>query len=198
MHIPFRCNAVDIISGDEIIFDRGSIAIALRASTSIPTIFAPVEYNDYLLIDGGIKNNLPTDIILSMGAESIIAVNVSSEQKNKDDINNVLDIISSTINISNFINSSKKKKNIDILIEPKFKKINSINFEPSLMKEIRNSGKKIAYENLDAFVQLKNSTEFIKLSALSNNFKIISVNVNKNLINNNVFNNVFNKYLNKI
>ena len=60
--IPFRCNATDIISGEEIIYDKGSIAKALRISTSIPTVFTPIEDHDRLLADGGLINNLPSNI----------------------------------------------------------------------------------------------------------------------------------------
>ena len=66
--IPFRCNAFDIISGKEVILKEGSLAHALRASLSIPTIFAPVEWGDALLVDGGVANNLPVDIVKDMGA----------------------------------------------------------------------------------------------------------------------------------
>ena len=61
--IPFRCNAVDLLTGKEIIFSNGSLAKALRASSSIPSIFSPMEYNNYFLIDGGVVNNFPTDKI---------------------------------------------------------------------------------------------------------------------------------------
>ena len=52
--IPFRCNAFDIISGKEVVIKEGSLSHALRASLSIPTIFAPVEWGDALLVDGGV------------------------------------------------------------------------------------------------------------------------------------------------
>ena len=75
--IPFRCNAFDIISGKEVIIKEGSLANALRASISIPTIFAPVEWGDALLVDGGVANNLPVDIVKDMGADIILAIDVS-------------------------------------------------------------------------------------------------------------------------
>ena len=196
MYIPFRCNAVDLISGEEIIFDRGSIAIALRASTSIPTVFVPIEYNNYLLVDGGIKNNLPTDILRTMGSESIIAINVSSDLKDKDDINSIVDIISSTINLSNFKNTNKNRSFSTILIEPKFKNINSIQFEPSLMNEIKNIGKKSAYIYIDEFIKYENKKEFVKLSSINNDFTIKSVYLNNNLLNVGIINDIFNPFLN--
>ena len=76
--IPFRCNAFDILSGKEVIIKEGSLSHALRASLSIPTIFAPVEWGDRLLVDGGVANNLPVDIVKDMGADIVLAVDVSS------------------------------------------------------------------------------------------------------------------------
>ena len=81
--IPFRCNAFDIISGKEVIIKEGSLANALRASLSIPTIFAPVEWGDALLVDGGVVNNLPVDIAKEMGADIVLAIDVSSPAQTK-------------------------------------------------------------------------------------------------------------------
>ena len=75
--IPFRCNAVDLLSGQEIIFKNGSLSKALRASISIPSVFYPVKDNNLLLIDGGVSNNFPSDIAKNLGADIIIGINVS-------------------------------------------------------------------------------------------------------------------------
>ena len=90
---PFRCNAFDIISGKEVILKEGSLSHALRASISIPTIFAPVEWNDALLVDGGVINNLPVDIVKEMGAEIVLAVDVSASSKNKSELKNIYDSV---------------------------------------------------------------------------------------------------------
>jgi NTE family protein len=65
--IPFRAVATDIVNGEEVILKGGDLAIAMRASMSIPSVFKPVSYKDVLLIDGGILNNFPTDIAKKMG-----------------------------------------------------------------------------------------------------------------------------------
>ena len=87
--IPFRCNAFDIISGEEVIIKEGSLANALRASVSIPTIFSPVEWGDGLLVDGGVVNNLPVNIVKEMGADIVLAVDVSTPALTKGNIKNI-------------------------------------------------------------------------------------------------------------
>ena len=76
--IPFRCNATDIISGEEYIFNKGSLAKSLRVSTSIPTIFSPIEYENKLLVDGGLINNIPTNL-----AENLNVVSYNIDDVNK-------------------------------------------------------------------------------------------------------------------
>ncbi len=60
--IPFRAVTTDIINGKEVILDRGSLALAMRASMSIPGVFSPIRYKNTLLVDGGLLNNFPADI----------------------------------------------------------------------------------------------------------------------------------------
>jgi len=75
--IPFRCNAIDLLSGQEIVFQSGSVAKAIRASMSFPVFFEPFFYKKMLLVDGGLCNNLPVNIALREGSEKILAVNVN-------------------------------------------------------------------------------------------------------------------------
>jgi NTE family protein len=63
---PFRCVATDIVSGKQVVFEQGSLAEALRSTMSIPGAFAPVVDKDRVLVDGGLVNNLPTDVVKQM------------------------------------------------------------------------------------------------------------------------------------
>ena len=75
--IPFACVATDIKTGREIDIRHGSVPTAMRASMAIPGVFSPVAMNNYLLVDGGLVNNFPADLIKEMGADIIIGVEVS-------------------------------------------------------------------------------------------------------------------------
>ncbi len=74
--IPVSVVATDYITGQPVIFNRGNVLDALRASISIPGVFTPVHYEDTLLIDGGVSNPLPVDVVKRMGAGLTIAVNL--------------------------------------------------------------------------------------------------------------------------
>jgi NTE family protein len=73
---PFFCPATDIRNGREVMLDRGGLALAVRASISLPVIFKPVRLRDRYLVDGGLVNPVPVDILKKHGADFIIAVNV--------------------------------------------------------------------------------------------------------------------------
>jgi NTE family protein len=77
LQIPLALVSVDLNSGQEVHFKEGSVAQALRASVSVPGLFAPVEYRGMRLVDGGLLNNLPADVVKRMGADIVIAVDVN-------------------------------------------------------------------------------------------------------------------------
>jgi len=77
LKIPLALVAVDLISGDEVVLREGSVVDAVRATISLPGVFAPVRLDNRMLVDGGILNNLPADVVRRMGAEVVIAADVS-------------------------------------------------------------------------------------------------------------------------
>jgi NTE family protein len=86
LNIPFSATTVDILKGDLYVINKGSLANAARASSSIPIIFNPLANGDRVLVDGGMIDPVPIDVARSMGADYIIAVNVLAfpEEKNKE------------------------------------------------------------------------------------------------------------------
>jgi NTE family protein len=74
--IPFRCNAVDLVSGEEVVFRSGNLAGAIRASMSFPVFFEPRKEGEMLLVDGGLADNMPTRIAVNEGFRNILAVDV--------------------------------------------------------------------------------------------------------------------------
>jgi len=92
LRVPFRALATDISTGKAVVLDKGDLALAMRASASIPSAFAPVEIDGKLLVDGGVSNNLPVGIAKQMGAERLIVVDVSTPLSTRDELRNVLSI----------------------------------------------------------------------------------------------------------
>ncbi len=83
--IPFQCTAVDLISGKTVALKKGNLALALRASMSIPLVFEPVKYGDMLLVDGGVVSNAPVCLARKMGADVVVAVDVNPPLSRKDE-----------------------------------------------------------------------------------------------------------------
>ena len=90
--IPFRAVAADISTGDAVVINHSDLALAMRASMSVPAVFNPVPYGERLLVDGGIVNNLPIDVVRDMGAELVIAVDVGSPLLKNKKLSNALAI----------------------------------------------------------------------------------------------------------
>lgn len=81
LKIPFHCVASDILSNQLIELSEGEVANAVRASSSIPLVFRPVEYNNMLLVDGGVLCRVPVQQVRDMGADVVIAVDVLDNTK---------------------------------------------------------------------------------------------------------------------
>ena len=91
--IAFACNAVDLLSGKEIMLDEGKVAEAVRASMALPAVFAPVNYEEMFLVDGGLANNAPVWIAKKMGAKRVLSIIVSKFEKvPKQELRNGFDI----------------------------------------------------------------------------------------------------------
>lgn len=119
--IPFRAIATDLVTGKPKVFDRGDLALAMRASMSVPGIIAPAEFDGMMLVDGGLVNNLPVDIARALGADIVIAVNLGTPLAKAEAITNVLGITGQMIAIlteQNVQATLATLKPTDILILP--------------------------------------------------------------------------------
>ncbi len=72
--IPFACVSADIKTGEKVVFNSGPLALGVRASMNLPGIFAPVEYRQRYLVDGGVVDYMPVDIVKEMGADWVLAI----------------------------------------------------------------------------------------------------------------------------
>ena len=130
--IPFRAVATDLVSGEEVILSAGSLPDALRASMSIPGVFAPIRLNGLLLVDGGMANNLPVSVVREMGADIIIAVDISSPLLKEEQLKSVLSV---TEQLTSFLTRRNTERQImllgpeDVLLVPDLEGFSSANFE---------------------------------------------------------------------
>jgi len=129
--IPFRAIATDMESGREVVFDRGPIYQAMRASMSVPGLFTPAEIDGRILGDGGLVNNLPVDVVRAMGADIIIAVNIGTPLMSRDQLSSVLGYTAQTINILTEQNVRAQLASLrpsDILVSPDLGELTFIDF----------------------------------------------------------------------
>ncbi len=89
---PFRAVATDLETGDPVVMDSGDLATALRASMSAPGVFAPVERDGRLLVDGGLVENLPIDVARSMNVDVLIVVDAGFPLQTRDRLNSLTSI----------------------------------------------------------------------------------------------------------
>jgi NTE family protein len=119
--IPFRAVAADLADGSEVVIGDGSVSLAIRASMAVPAVFDPVPYEETLLVDGGIANNLPVSVARAMGADRVIAVDVGSGLLDAKDIKDAVDVAAQLTNIL-VENTTRRQLEFlgdqDILIKP--------------------------------------------------------------------------------
>ncbi|MCU0764426.1 MAG: patatin-like phospholipase family protein [Hydrogenophaga sp.] len=96
---PFRAVSTDMETGQAVVLDHGDLAAALRASMSVPGVFAPLELNGRILGDGGLVNNLPVDVARRLGADVVIAVNIGTPLAGRETLGSVLGIATQMVNI---------------------------------------------------------------------------------------------------
>ena len=127
--IPFRCTAVDLVTGRRELLKSGSLSRALRATIAVPGAFPPVENGDQLLVDGGLLDNLPTGAVQEVGAEVIIAVDVSSPLKRREELISMVTILSQTIDIMILENTLASRRRAELTIEPDLGPFTAIDFD---------------------------------------------------------------------
>jgi len=130
--IPFKCVATDINKAEPVVLEKGNLAMALRATMSVPFAFSPIEIDKHLLVDGGILNNLPVDVVRNMGANLVIAINISSPLGKADQSSSFVTVALQSVDtalVQNTIKSLQSLKHPDVLIEPNIEEFTSADFE---------------------------------------------------------------------
>jgi len=143
--IPYRAIASDIVTAKAVVITKGSITKAMRASASVPGVVDPVNIDGQLLVDGGIANNMPVDVVKAMGADIVIAVDIGSPLLGKEDINSAIDVISQLSNILTNTTTLLQKEQLseqDILLRPAIDELSTTDF--SIMPQALILGEKAA------------------------------------------------------
>ena len=153
--IPYFCIAAEMVSGKALLWHEGKLNTALRSTMSIPGIFAPVRTGDKILVDGGLRNNYPTDVAKEMGADIIIGVELSDKNMTYQDINNLADIIWQAVDILGR-DSFETNVNIpDITIKPDLHEYNMMSFDAQSVDDIIGRGYEAAKAKSEEIRELK-------------------------------------------
>lgn len=119
--IPYRAVATDLNTGEAVVLDHGSLAMAMRASMSLPGIFQPVEVDGRVLLDGGLANQVPVDVVRAMGADVVIAVDVGTPLMKLDRDAGLLEVVSQISGMMTTGNTARQLATLheeDVLIVP--------------------------------------------------------------------------------
>ncbi len=153
--IPFLCVATDLVKGTAKIWSQGKWTTALRSTMSIPGLFTPVKTGGMVLVDGGMRNNYPTDLAKKCGADIVIGVNLSSGYKSYSEINNLGDILDTGIDM---MGRSSFENNIDIpdvTIKPDLHEYGMMSFDTHSIDVIIGRGYEAAVAVADQLDSLK-------------------------------------------
>jgi len=149
--IPFFPVATDLNTGETLTLDKGSLARAVHASSAIPGIFVPVQFDSRTLVDGGVTDNVACDIARAKGADIIIAVNLSKDVLNYQ-IDSLVDVMAQSISIMMHRSTKEKMGPGDVIIEPDTKGVSMFDF--SQKKQLMEEGMKSARQAIPRIKEL--------------------------------------------
>lgn len=130
--IPFRAVATDIANDEKVIFRSGHLPQAIRASMSIPAVFAPVEIDGRLLVDGGMVDNIPMDVARDMGVDRLIVVDIGTPLLPREQLLTVVDVLNQSTTMMTRRNSEAQLATLrpeDLLVQPMLAGIGSTDFD---------------------------------------------------------------------
>jgi NTE family protein len=163
LNIPYRAVATDLRSGTSVVLRKGSLATAMRASMAVPGAFTPVRMDGMVLVDGGILNNIPVDVVKDMGADIIIAVDVGASAAQKSQHSNfdgLGDVVARTYSIMQRPDQERQLTQADLVIAPDLSAASASQFHRS--GHIVPAGKKAASEHADWLGKLSVGNEIFK------------------------------------
>ncbi len=153
--IPFSCVATNLVTGEAVTFDQGSLMQAIRASISIPSMMMPFEFEARTYIDGGISQNLPLPQVCEMGADVLIGFKTNTNLRGADELVDVFEIIDQTINIGMTRNIMHNLDDCDLLMEPDLEEFITTGFSDA--QRIVVAGEQYARERLPEIRALRDS-----------------------------------------
>jgi NTE family protein len=139
---PFRCVATDLLTGRAVVFHDGSLAQALRASMAIPGVFTPQELEGRVLADGGLVDNLPTDVVRQMDVDVVIAVDIVTQPPTATQFESVTGVLTRAVDVMMLDNERRALQLADLVVSLDLGKLGAFDYDKS--ETIINLGYKAA------------------------------------------------------
>ena len=130
--IPFRCRSTDLTDPKSVVFARGSLQDAVRASASLPGAFQPFEMNGHEYVDGAILNNLPTADVKAMKADVIIAFSLPLSPVGKTDLDSIVGVLSRAFSVGIEVNEARERELADVVIMPDIKGFTATDYSKTI------------------------------------------------------------------
>lgn len=128
--VPFRAVAADVRSGRLVVFDRGRLTTAVRASIAVPLLFTPVHLEGMMLVDGGVLNNIAVDVAKELGYRKVIAVNVArAPSPDRKRLDNLFDIMDESYTLARREKDAWLLRMADVVIEPDMEGVSVTDFD---------------------------------------------------------------------
>jgi len=127
--IPFRCVSTELVSGKAYVFQNGLLSDAMRATMSIPGVFAPVRQDDKIFVDGGMVDNLPTDVVRKMGADVVIAVHLQISKVSAKEIQSAFDVLGRSVALVISETELRGMEEADLVVRAKVEKYSTTDYE---------------------------------------------------------------------
>jgi NTE family protein len=129
--IPFRCVSTELVSGKQHVFSNGSLSDAMRATMSIPGVFAPVRQDNQIFVDGGLVDNLPTDVVRGMGADVVIAVHLQLSPAAAQEIQSAFSILGRSVALVIAETEIRGMGGADLIVKADVEKYSTMDYEKS-------------------------------------------------------------------
>ena len=152
--IPYACVATDLVSGKEMVFNKGILPMAMRASMAIPGVFPPVKTADMVLVDGGMRNNFPVDVARAMGADIVIGVKPVNSKETAD-LDQVSGLLEKLLSITTSGKIEEAKADCDILLLPETNGKGTMSFDTESLRMLIDSGEQTARAAAPELLKLK-------------------------------------------
>ena len=152
MVIPYYAVAVDLKTGQEVVFSSGEVATIITGSCAIPGVFVPVKYKNMVLIDGGVINNVPSDVLKEKGCDFVVTIDCNSSRGGGTSSTSLIAQFTTSVGIMMANNSKKGIDMSDIVVYPSTERFSSLNI--ANIEEMIEEGYRATVEKLDEIENL--------------------------------------------